>query len=182
MALEDCEGDASSIIGCCRRPCQSGGSESHHWKVCTPAAMGRRHTVISHLDLALWPDLYWVYLFLVQFYLDAIELVKPLQNLPVEEFLPRGDRYDGLRACIGKSLCGELHKLRVFMVGFVQLLMKYKCHHGHIQIHLKFMLPFPPFAGGLRRHRLWNAEKLCPARSGFGSELGPGGHFTSVWF
>ncbi|XP_019732172.1 ubiquitin-like modifier-activating enzyme 6 isoform X2 [Hippocampus comes] len=51
------------------------------------------------------------------FYLDAIEVVKPLQNLPAEEFLPQGDRYDGLRACIGKSLCGELHKLRVFMVG-----------------------------------------------------------------
>ncbi|KAM9819468.1 ubiquitin-like modifier-activating enzyme 6 isoform 1-T2 [Syngnathus typhle] len=51
------------------------------------------------------------------FYLDAIELVKPLQSLPAEEFLPRGDRYDALRACIGKSLCGELHKLRVFMVG-----------------------------------------------------------------
>ncbi|KAF7666213.1 hypothetical protein LDENG_00114640 [Lucifuga dentata] len=51
------------------------------------------------------------------FYLDAIELVRPLQSLSVEEFLPRGDRYDGLRACIGESLCVELHKLRVFMVG-----------------------------------------------------------------
>ncbi|KAK2816994.1 hypothetical protein Q5P01_025185 [Channa striata] len=28
-----------------------------------------------------------------------------------------GDRYDGLRACIGESMCLELHKLRVFMVG-----------------------------------------------------------------
>ncbi|KAM9793063.1 ubiquitin-like modifier-activating enzyme 6 [Neosynchiropus ocellatus] len=51
------------------------------------------------------------------FYLDAIEVVKPLQSLPAEEFAPRGDRYDGLRACIGESLCAELHKLRVFMVG-----------------------------------------------------------------
>ncbi|XP_043971300.1 ubiquitin-like modifier-activating enzyme 6 [Gambusia affinis] len=51
------------------------------------------------------------------FYLDAIELVRPLQSLAVEEFFPRGDRYDGLRACIGESLCLELHKLRVFMVG-----------------------------------------------------------------
>uniref|UniRef100_A0A3B5RDU7 Ubiquitin-like modifier-activating enzyme 6 n=1 Tax=Xiphophorus maculatus TaxID=8083 RepID=A0A3B5RDU7_XIPMA len=51
------------------------------------------------------------------FYLDTIELVRPLQSLAVEEFFPRGDRYDGLRACIGESLCLELHKLRVFMVG-----------------------------------------------------------------
>ncbi|CAM9101468.1 unnamed protein product [Lampetra planeri] len=51
------------------------------------------------------------------FYLDAIEAVRPLQSVPVEEFLPRGDRYDGLRACIGQSLCVELQKLRVFLVG-----------------------------------------------------------------
>lgn len=51
------------------------------------------------------------------FYLDAIEVVRPLQSLPAEEFFPRGDRYDGLRACIGESMCVELHKLRVFMVG-----------------------------------------------------------------
>ncbi|XP_060772595.1 ubiquitin-like modifier-activating enzyme 6 isoform X1 [Neoarius graeffei] len=51
------------------------------------------------------------------FYLDALEVVQPLQSLPVEEFAPRGDRYDALRACIGESFCLELHKLRVFMVG-----------------------------------------------------------------
>ncbi|XP_044202747.1 ubiquitin-like modifier-activating enzyme 6 [Thunnus albacares] len=51
------------------------------------------------------------------FYLDAIEVVRPLQSLHAEEFFPRGDRYDGLRACIGESMCVELHKLRVFMVG-----------------------------------------------------------------
>ncbi|KAF3852132.1 hypothetical protein F7725_005487 [Dissostichus mawsoni] len=51
------------------------------------------------------------------FYLDAIEVVRPLQSVSAEEFLPRGDRYDGLRACIGESMCLELHKLRVFMVG-----------------------------------------------------------------
>uniref|UniRef100_A0A667Y7U3 Ubiquitin like modifier activating enzyme 6 n=1 Tax=Myripristis murdjan TaxID=586833 RepID=A0A667Y7U3_9TELE len=51
------------------------------------------------------------------FYLDAIEVVRPLQSLPAEEFSPRGDRYDGLRACVGESMCLELHKLRVFMVG-----------------------------------------------------------------
>uniref|UniRef100_A0A8C6L3Q1 Ubiquitin-like modifier-activating enzyme 6 n=1 Tax=Nothobranchius furzeri TaxID=105023 RepID=A0A8C6L3Q1_NOTFU len=51
------------------------------------------------------------------FYLDTLELVRPLQSLPSEEFFPRGDRYDGLRACIGESMCLDLHKLRVFMVG-----------------------------------------------------------------
>ncbi|XP_008315191.1 ubiquitin-like modifier-activating enzyme 6 [Cynoglossus semilaevis] len=51
------------------------------------------------------------------FYLDATEVVRPLQSCPAEEFLPKGDRYDGLRACIGESMCLELHKLRVFMVG-----------------------------------------------------------------
>uniref|UniRef100_A0A8C2WGU8 Ubiquitin like modifier activating enzyme 6 n=1 Tax=Cyclopterus lumpus TaxID=8103 RepID=A0A8C2WGU8_CYCLU len=51
------------------------------------------------------------------FYLDAIEVVRPLQSVAAEEFFPRGDRYDGLRACIGESMCLELHKLRVFMVG-----------------------------------------------------------------
>ncbi|XP_017263438.1 ubiquitin-like modifier-activating enzyme 6 [Kryptolebias marmoratus] len=51
------------------------------------------------------------------FYLDTVELVGPLQSLAVEEFFPRGDRYDGLRACIGESMCLDLHKLRVFMVG-----------------------------------------------------------------
>ncbi|KAM6942157.1 ubiquitin-like modifier-activating enzyme 6 isoform 2-T4 [Lycodopsis pacificus] len=52
-----------------------------------------------------------------KFYLDAIEVVRPLQSVAAEEFSPRGDRYDGLRACIGESMCQELHKLRVFMVG-----------------------------------------------------------------
>uniref|UniRef100_UPI0037E7A066 ubiquitin-like modifier-activating enzyme 6 n=1 Tax=Semicossyphus pulcher TaxID=241346 RepID=UPI0037E7A066 len=51
------------------------------------------------------------------FYLDATEVVRPLQSLSAEEFFPRGDRYDGLRACIGESMCLELQKLRVFMVG-----------------------------------------------------------------
>ncbi|MED6273643.1 Ubiquitin-like modifier-activating enzyme 6 [Characodon lateralis] len=51
------------------------------------------------------------------FYLDTMELVRPLQSLAGHEFSPRGDRYDGLRACIGESMCLDLHKLRVFMVG-----------------------------------------------------------------
>uniref|UniRef100_A0A8C5NHN3 E1 ubiquitin-activating enzyme n=1 Tax=Gouania willdenowi TaxID=441366 RepID=A0A8C5NHN3_GOUWI len=44
-------------------------------------------------------------------------IIGPLQSLSPEEFLPRGDRYDALRACIGESMCIELQKLRVFMVG-----------------------------------------------------------------
>uniref|UniRef100_A0A673GBB0 E1 ubiquitin-activating enzyme n=1 Tax=Sinocyclocheilus rhinocerous TaxID=307959 RepID=A0A673GBB0_9TELE len=51
------------------------------------------------------------------FYLDVVEVVQPLQYLPAEEFAPRGDRYDALRACIGESMCLKLHKFRVFMVG-----------------------------------------------------------------
>lgn len=51
------------------------------------------------------------------FYIDAVEVVRPLQSLPAEEFYPRGDRYDGLRACLGESMCLEIQKLRVFMVG-----------------------------------------------------------------
>ncbi|XP_023668301.2 ubiquitin-like modifier-activating enzyme 6 isoform X1 [Paramormyrops kingsleyae] len=50
-------------------------------------------------------------------YLDAIEVVKPLQSLPAEEFAPKGDRYDPLRACIGETMCRKLHGLKVFMVG-----------------------------------------------------------------
>ncbi|CAG5940714.1 unnamed protein product [Menidia menidia] len=51
------------------------------------------------------------------FYLDTIEVVRPLQALSVEEFIPRGDRYDALRACIGESMCRDLQALKVFMVG-----------------------------------------------------------------
>uniref|UniRef100_A0A671MBT9 Ubiquitin-like modifier-activating enzyme 6 n=1 Tax=Sinocyclocheilus anshuiensis TaxID=1608454 RepID=A0A671MBT9_9TELE len=51
------------------------------------------------------------------FYLDVVEVVQPLQYLPAEEFAPRGDRYDALRACIGESMCLKLHKFQVFMVG-----------------------------------------------------------------
>ncbi|EDV26442.1 uncharacterized protein TRIADDRAFT_54436 [Trichoplax adhaerens] len=32
-------------------------------------------------------------------------------------FLPRNDRYDGLRICIGNDICERLSKLRLFMVG-----------------------------------------------------------------
>ncbi|KAH0627077.1 hypothetical protein JD844_002460 [Phrynosoma platyrhinos] len=50
-------------------------------------------------------------------YIDALELVPCLEKASSEEFLPRGDRYDALRACIGDSLCQKLQNLNVFLVG-----------------------------------------------------------------
>ncbi|KAK1175090.1 hypothetical protein AOXY_G2728 [Acipenser oxyrinchus oxyrinchus] len=51
------------------------------------------------------------------FYFDALEVVKALETTACEEFFPRGDRYDALRACIGETMCQKLHKLKVFIVG-----------------------------------------------------------------
>uniref|UniRef100_A0A8C9VAX4 E1 ubiquitin-activating enzyme n=1 Tax=Scleropages formosus TaxID=113540 RepID=A0A8C9VAX4_SCLFO len=45
------------------------------------------------------------------------EAVLVLLCLAAEEFFPKGDRYDALRACIGDTMCHKLHRLRVFMVG-----------------------------------------------------------------
>uniref|UniRef100_A0A8C5TZL5 E1 ubiquitin-activating enzyme n=1 Tax=Malurus cyaneus samueli TaxID=2593467 RepID=A0A8C5TZL5_9PASS len=50
-------------------------------------------------------------------YIDVLDIVTPLEKMGSEEFLPRGDRYDALRACIGDSLCQKLHDLNVFLVG-----------------------------------------------------------------
>nr|XP_033770664.1 ubiquitin-like modifier-activating enzyme 6 isoform X2 [Geotrypetes seraphini] len=50
-------------------------------------------------------------------YIDAIDIVEYLEHAHCEEFLPRGDRYDALRACIGDALCQKLHHLNVFLVG-----------------------------------------------------------------
>ncbi|XP_062430412.1 ubiquitin-like modifier-activating enzyme 6 isoform X2 [Rhea pennata] len=50
-------------------------------------------------------------------YIDMLDIVTPLEKTSCEEFLPRGDRYDALRACIGDSLCQKLHDLNVFLVG-----------------------------------------------------------------
>uniref|UniRef100_A0A8C9LAB3 E1 ubiquitin-activating enzyme n=1 Tax=Pavo cristatus TaxID=9049 RepID=A0A8C9LAB3_PAVCR len=50
-------------------------------------------------------------------YIDMLDIVTPLEKMGSEEFLPRGDRYDALRACIGESLCQKLHDLNVFLVG-----------------------------------------------------------------
>ncbi|XP_026542299.1 ubiquitin-like modifier-activating enzyme 6 [Notechis scutatus] len=50
-------------------------------------------------------------------YIDALELVTFPEKAHDEEFLPRGDRYDALRVCIGDSLCQKLKNLNVFLVG-----------------------------------------------------------------
>nr|DBA28735.1 TPA: hypothetical protein GDO54_009041 [Pyxicephalus adspersus] len=50
-------------------------------------------------------------------FLDVLDIVKPLEQISREEFLPRGDRYDALRACIGDSFCKKIHNLNVFLVG-----------------------------------------------------------------
>ncbi|XP_063156405.1 ubiquitin-like modifier-activating enzyme 6 [Candoia aspera] len=50
-------------------------------------------------------------------YIDVLELVTFLEKAHDEEFLPRGDRYDALRVCIGDSLCQKLKDLNVFLVG-----------------------------------------------------------------
>ncbi|EMP31703.1 Ubiquitin-like modifier-activating enzyme 6 [Chelonia mydas] len=50
-------------------------------------------------------------------YIDALDIAISLDKTSCEEFLPRGDKYDALRVCIGESLCQKLHKLNVFLVG-----------------------------------------------------------------
>ncbi|XP_063775996.1 ubiquitin-like modifier-activating enzyme 6 [Pseudophryne corroboree] len=50
-------------------------------------------------------------------FIDAMDLVNPLEQISRDEFLPRGDRYDALRACIGDSFCQKIHNLNVFLVG-----------------------------------------------------------------
>ncbi|XP_073898189.1 ubiquitin-like modifier-activating enzyme 6 isoform X5 [Castor canadensis] len=50
-------------------------------------------------------------------YLEAADIVESLGKPEREEFLPRGDRYDALRACIGDTLCQKLQNLNIFLVG-----------------------------------------------------------------
>ncbi|XP_042840358.1 ubiquitin-like modifier-activating enzyme 6 isoform X1 [Panthera tigris] len=50
-------------------------------------------------------------------YIEAADIVQSLDKPEREEFLPRGDRYDALRACIGDTLCQKLQKLNIFLVG-----------------------------------------------------------------
>ncbi|KAM4707570.1 ubiquitin-like modifier-activating enzyme 6 isoform 1-T2 [Discoglossus pictus] len=50
-------------------------------------------------------------------FMDAMDIVHPLEEISRDEFLPRGDRYDALRACIGDSFCQKIHNLNVFLVG-----------------------------------------------------------------
>ncbi|XP_051822587.1 ubiquitin-like modifier-activating enzyme 6 [Antechinus flavipes] len=50
-------------------------------------------------------------------YIEAADLFESLDKSNCEEFLPRGDRYDALRACIGDTLCQKLQNLNIFLVG-----------------------------------------------------------------
>ncbi|KAB1282189.1 Ubiquitin-like modifier-activating enzyme 6 [Camelus dromedarius] len=50
-------------------------------------------------------------------YIEAADIVESLGKPEREEFLPRGDRYDALRACIGDTLCRKLQNLNIFLVG-----------------------------------------------------------------
>ncbi|KAK1345893.1 hypothetical protein QTO34_008358 [Cnephaeus nilssonii] len=53
----------------------------------------------------------------VPLYIEAADIVEFLSKPEQEEFLPRGDRYDALRACIGDTLCQKLQNLNIFLVG-----------------------------------------------------------------
>eukprot|EP00118_Oscarella_pearsei_P003042 m.12690 g.12690 ORF g.12690 m.12690 type:complete len:1013 (+) comp24236_c0_seq1:876-3914(+) len=48
-------------------------------------------------------------------YFDALEFLA--EDLSEEQFLPKNDRYDALRICIGDELVQQLAKLKLFMVG-----------------------------------------------------------------
>ncbi|XP_015766357.1 PREDICTED: ubiquitin-like modifier-activating enzyme 6 [Acropora digitifera] len=50
-------------------------------------------------------------------YIDATEVLKGQEDLDTTSFLPRQDRYDLLRICIGEELRLKLANLRLFMVG-----------------------------------------------------------------
>lgn len=50
-------------------------------------------------------------------YLDATELLKGNIDPKDVEFLPKSDRYDGLRICIGERLFQKLRNIQLFMVG-----------------------------------------------------------------
>ncbi|XP_077988676.1 ubiquitin-like modifier-activating enzyme 6 isoform X2 [Glandiceps talaboti] len=50
-------------------------------------------------------------------YLDVCEVLPDIKTVDLQEFQLRDDRYDGLRICIGDSLCKQLNNLHLFMVG-----------------------------------------------------------------
>ncbi|KAK7475147.1 hypothetical protein BaRGS_00033639 [Batillaria attramentaria] len=50
-------------------------------------------------------------------YLDAVEVIPDPSSSPVDKFLPRGDRLDPLRICVGDDVCQRLAETRLFMVG-----------------------------------------------------------------
>ncbi|XP_078287431.1 ubiquitin-like modifier-activating enzyme 6 [Rhinoraja longicauda] len=50
-------------------------------------------------------------------YFDVMEIFQTLDSTNSDQFQPRGDRYDALRACVGESICHKLRNLNVFIVG-----------------------------------------------------------------
>ncbi|KAG8515198.1 Ubiquitin-like modifier-activating enzyme 6 [Galemys pyrenaicus] len=50
-------------------------------------------------------------------FIEAADVFESLGKPAREDFLPRGDRYDALRACIGDTLCQKLQNLNIFLVG-----------------------------------------------------------------
>jgi ubiquitin-activating enzyme E1-like protein 2 len=50
-------------------------------------------------------------------YLDTVEVLAGQEKCDSQSFLPRGDRYDALRICIGQDMIQRLADLKLFMVG-----------------------------------------------------------------
>jgi ubiquitin-activating enzyme E1-like protein 2 len=48
---------------------------------------------------------------------DAAEILEGQKRTDVASFLPRGDRYDGLRVCLGEELLKSLSNQKLFMIG-----------------------------------------------------------------
>ncbi|XP_030832808.1 ubiquitin-like modifier-activating enzyme 6 isoform X2 [Strongylocentrotus purpuratus] len=50
-------------------------------------------------------------------HLDSSEVLKGLENESADNFMPKGDRYDALRICIGDNLVQKIASQNLFMVG-----------------------------------------------------------------
>jgi len=48
--------------------------------------------------------------------MDVMELVPDISTSP-GVFLPRGNRYDSQRICLGEQVCRSLASLQLFMIG-----------------------------------------------------------------
>ncbi|XP_025078407.1 ubiquitin-like modifier-activating enzyme 6 [Pomacea canaliculata] len=50
-------------------------------------------------------------------YLDAMEVIPDMTTASPDHFIPRDDRLDHLRICVGEEICQKLADTRLFMVG-----------------------------------------------------------------